>query len=107
MHGDEAVRRDREGGVRFERGGGRRRVDARNRETQREARTREGGGLEEIPAAQLGAHDDTSRAARLIARLMRRCVAPRQMLPVLAATVSSSVGRGFRGRRGDAEMSWP
>src|SRR5206468_185631 len=111
VHGDGAVARDREHRARLVDGGGGGWPDPTGTgdgEVDGEADARGRGALQEVPSIQLGAHRYTSpAAARLIARLMRRYVAQRQMLPVIAVTMSASLGFGLLARSAAACMIWP
>src|SRR5262249_20724755 len=106
VHGDEAVGRDRDRGVRIVRGGSVGGAGADEREADRE---RAGGrGRSEERASREGVfHERTPCAARLIARLILGYVAQRQMLPDIAVTMSWSLGFGLRASSAAADMSCP
>src|SRR6266480_2331939 len=107
VDGHEPIGCDRHRGVRVECGRARGAAHAvAEGEPERHADARRGAALQEVPAVQLCGHGYTP-AARLMARLMRTYVAHRQMLPDIAATISSSVGFGVLARSDAACMICP
>jgi hypothetical protein len=49
----------------------------------------------------------SARAAEWMAARMREYVAQRQMLPLIAASISASVGLAFFANKAAADMIWP